>query len=70
MSADRSTNSLPLSWQRLLSLSSVAFAILFLVGWFASGGDAPDYGAADQYWTAWADDNQWRRSQPMATDLA
>ena len=36
------------------------FAVLFLVGWFASGGDAPDYAAADQEWTEWADENQWR----------
>ena len=35
-------------WQRLLALSGVAFAVLFLIGWFASGGDAPDYGAADR----------------------
>ena len=34
--------------------------MLFLVGWFASGGDAPDYGASDQDWTAWADDNEWK----------
>ena len=57
---DRSTNSLPVSWQRLLALSGVAFAVLFLVGWFASGGDAPDYGASDKAWTNWADDNQWK----------
>src|SRR6185436_12236112 len=50
----------PGSWQRLLALSGVAFAILFVIGWFASGGDAPDYGASDQAWTNWADDNQWR----------
>jgi succinate dehydrogenase/fumarate reductase cytochrome b subunit len=43
-----------------LALSGVLFAILFLVGWFASGGDAPDYGASDQDWTNWADDNQWK----------
>jgi succinate dehydrogenase/fumarate reductase cytochrome b subunit len=43
-----------------LALSGVVFALLFLIGWFASGGDAPDYGAADQEWTEWADDNQWR----------
>src|SRR4029079_2948278 len=55
-----SRNALPLSWQRLLALSGVVFAILFLVGWFASGGDAPDYGASDQEWTNWADDNQWK----------
>ena len=42
--ADRATN---LAWQRLLALSGVVFAVLFLIGWFASGGDAPDYGAPD-----------------------
>jgi Domain of unknown function (DUF4386) len=45
---------------RLLALSGVVFAVLFLIGWFASGGDAPDYGAPDQDWTNWADDNQWK----------
>ena len=44
-------NSLPLAWQRLLALSGVVFAVLFVIGWFASGGDAPDYGASDQAWT-------------------
>jgi hypothetical protein len=34
--------------------------VLFVVGWFASGGDAPDYTAADQEWTTWAEDNKWR----------
>jgi hypothetical protein len=29
-----------------LALSGVVFAVLLLIGWFASGGDAPDYGAA------------------------
>ena len=53
-------DALPATWQRLLALSGVAFAVLFLIGWFASGGDAPDYGAADQAWTNWADDNQWK----------
>ena len=38
----------------------MAFAVLFIIGWFASGGDAPDYGASDQAWTDWADDNQWK----------
>ena len=59
-SVDPSTNALPLSWQRLLALSGVVFAVLFVIGWFASGGDAPDYGASDQAWTDWADDNQWK----------
>ena len=52
--------SIPVSWRRLLALAGVTFAILFLVGWFASGGDAPDYGASDKDWTNWADDNQWK----------
>ena len=50
----------PTTTERLLALSGVVFAVLFLIGWFASGGDTPDYGAADQDWTEWADDNQWR----------
>jgi hypothetical protein len=45
---------------RSLALSGVVFAVLFLIGWFVSGGDAPDYGASDQDWTNWADDNQWK----------
>jgi len=53
-------DALPVTWQRLLALSGVAFAVLFLIGWFASGGDAPDYRAADEAWTNWADDNQWK----------
>ena len=60
MTEDRTADALPTLWQRLLGLSGVAFAVLFLVGWFASGGDAPDYTAADQDWTNWAEDNQWR----------
>ena len=51
---------LPVSWQRLLALSGVVFAVLFVVGWFASGGNTPDYAATDQDWTTWADDNQWK----------
>ena len=47
------------TFQRLLGLSGVGFAVLFLIGWFASGGDAPDYGAPDQDGTNGADDNQW-----------
>lgn len=46
--------------RRMLPLSGVAFAVLFLIGWFASGGDAPDYTAPDQAWATWAEDNQWR----------
>lgn len=43
-----------------MALTGVLFAVLFLVGWFASGGDAPDYAAVDQDWTEWATDNKWR----------
>ena len=56
----QSPDARPTTWQRLLALSGVVFAVLFLIGWFASGGDAPDYGAPDQDWTSWADDNQWK----------
>ena len=45
--------------QRLLALSGVAFAALFVVGWFTTGGVTPHYGAPDQDWTKWARDNQW-----------
>jgi hypothetical protein len=37
----QSPDALPTTWQRLLALSGVAFGVLFVVGWFASGGDAP-----------------------------
>ncbi len=55
-----SPDTLPSSWQRLLALSGVAFALLLLFGWFLSGGDAPDYTATDQAWTEWADTNRSR----------
>jgi hypothetical protein len=60
MTVDRRADALPASWQRVLALSGVAFGVLFVIGWFASGGDAPDYAAADQEWADWAEDNQWR----------
>jgi hypothetical protein len=47
-------------WQRVLALSGIAFAALFLVGWFTNGGLTPHYTAPDQDWTDWARDNQWR----------
>lgn len=55
---DRSSEAVPASWQRLLALSGIAFAVLFVVGFLISGGDTPDYGAADQKWTDWADTNE------------
>jgi hypothetical protein len=42
-----------------MALSGVAFAALFVVGWFTTGGVTPHYGAPDQDWTKWARDNQW-----------
>jgi hypothetical protein len=53
-----SADALPTSWERLLALSGIAFAVLFVIGWFISGSDAPDYMAADQEWTNWAADNE------------
>jgi hypothetical protein len=32
--------------------------VLLVVGFLISGGDTPDYTAADQEWTSWADDNE------------
>jgi hypothetical protein len=37
----------------------VLFALLFLVGWFTTGGVTPHYTAPDRDWTNWARDNQW-----------
>jgi Domain of unknown function (DUF4386) len=56
----QSANARPTTTPRLLALSGILFAVLFLIGWFASGALTPDYGAADEDWTNWADDNQWR----------
>ena len=50
---------LPTSWQRLLALSGILFALLFVVGWFTTGGVTPHYTEPDQEWTNWARDNQW-----------
>jgi succinate dehydrogenase/fumarate reductase cytochrome b subunit len=42
-------------WQRLLALSGVVFAPLFVVGWLASAvADSPNYIAAEQKWIKWA----------------
>jgi len=43
---------------RLLALSGIVFAVLFVVGFLVSGGDTPDYAAPDQEWTKWAGDNE------------
>jgi succinate dehydrogenase/fumarate reductase cytochrome b subunit len=49
----------PSAWERLLALSGVAFAALFLVGWFTNGGLTPHYDEPNEAWTNWARDNQW-----------
>jgi hypothetical protein len=54
------TDTRPPSWQRLPALSGLAFAPLFVVGLFISGGRTPHYTAGDQAWTNWAHDNQWK----------
>jgi succinate dehydrogenase/fumarate reductase cytochrome b subunit len=56
---DAEADALPRSWQRLLALSGVVFAALFLVGWFTTGGLTPHYAAPNHDWTNWARDNQW-----------
>ena len=55
----RPPDALPATWQRLLALSGVAFAVLFVIGWFASGGDAPDYTVTEtgESVTRWARDH-------------
>lgn len=55
-----STDALPSSWQRLLALAGIAFAVLFLAGFLISGSDAPDYTASDQVWSTWAGDSETR----------
>ena len=45
-------------WQRLLALSGVAFAPLFVVGWLTSAvSNSPNYIEADQKWIKWAQDD-------------
>ena len=56
--SDRPPHDLPLTWRRVLALSGIAFAVLFVVGFLLAWADTPDYTAADQEWTKWAEDNQ------------
>ena len=56
---DTAADALPRSWQRPLALSGVAFAALFLVGWFTTGGLTPHYNEPNHEWIDWARDNQW-----------
>jgi hypothetical protein len=56
---DAAAGALPRSWQRLLALSGVVFAALFLVGCFTTGGLTPHYTEPNHEWINWARDNQW-----------
>ena len=53
-------DALPTSWQRLLALSGIVFAVFFLVGFLISGSDTPDNTAADQVWRTWAEGSELR----------
>jgi hypothetical protein len=55
---DAAADALPPRWRRLLALSGVAFAPLFVIGWLTSGCNTPHYTAGAQEWTKWAHDNQ------------
>jgi succinate dehydrogenase/fumarate reductase cytochrome b subunit len=68
--SDAATDASP--WQRLLALSGVAFAPLFVVGWLTSAvSNAPDYTAAEQTWINWAhDDHTKARVSSFALLLA
>ena len=57
---DKSTDAAPGLLARLLALSGIAFAVLLVFGWFLSGGDTPDYTAANDVWIDWAERNQTR----------
>ena len=50
-------DALPSAGQRLLALSGVVFAALFVVGWFTNGGLTPHYNEPNDAWTDWASDN-------------
>ncbi len=51
----QSPDALPASWQRLIALSGVVFAPLFVVGWLSSAvSDSPNYVAAQEKWITWA----------------
>ncbi len=50
----------PTSWQRLLALSGIAFALLLIVAFLLSGGDTPHYSAPNHDWTTWAKNSEMR----------
>jgi hypothetical protein len=63
---------LPSSWQRLVALSGVAFAVLLLIAWFSNGAETPHYTAPDHDWAS--SPASWRssrgRSPPASRGIA
>jgi succinate dehydrogenase/fumarate reductase cytochrome b subunit len=53
-------DALPTSWQRLLALSGIAFAVFLLVAWFSNGAETPHYTAPDHEWTTWAHNTEMK----------
>ena len=63
-------DALPVAWQRVLALSGVVFAALFVVGWFTNGGLTPHYNEPNEAWTDWARDNPVEQPRQRIRDAA
>ena len=48
----------PTTWQRLLALSGIAFAVFMVIAWFSNGAETPHYLAPDHDWTTWANNTE------------
>jgi hypothetical protein len=53
-------DALPTSWQRLLALSGIAFAVLVLLAFFLSSAVTPKYTAPNHDWTTWAKNTEMK----------
>jgi hypothetical protein len=53
-------DALPRSWQRLVALSGIAFAVLLCLAWFLNGAATPHYNAPDHAWTTWASNTEMK----------
>jgi hypothetical protein len=51
---------LPSSWQRLVALSGIAFAVFLILAWFTNGAETPHYNAPDHDWTTWASNTEMK----------
>jgi len=56
----RAADAPPTSWQRLLALSGIAFAVLLCLAWFSNGAETPHYTAPDHDWTTWANNTEMK----------